>query len=216
MIARRAGGDNRRSPAGRVDFTTPRPPRCKTGRRRGPARPALHCPPTSKHGRKRGGVTDFGDRLDKAIDRGRRIKERSERKARGAEMTREEAKSRHTEGRLALTEAIEAGLKAVADRFPGFDFSSVYSEDGWGGRISRDDLNLGGRGPREQYSRLELVVPPLGEAAILSLAGKGTVRNKEVFSRTHFQKLEDLDLEAFGETLDLWVIEYAERYSAAS
>ena len=184
--------------------------------RRGPGDAALHWPRTIRIGRKRGGVTDFGDRLDKAIDRGRRIKERSERRARGEKMSREEAKSRHTEGRLALTEAIEAGLKAVVDRFPGFEFSSVYAEDGWGGRIRRDDLNLGGRGAREQYSRLELVVPPLGEAAILSLAGKGTVRNKEVFNRTHFQKLEDLDLDAFKETLDLWVIEYAERYSATS
>ena len=162
-------------------------------------------------------MADFSDRLDRAIQRGQRIRQKSERQSSREEMTREDAKNRHSAGRLELSDYIEKCLKALVDRFPGFDYSSVYSEDGWGGRVSRDDLRLGqGAGPRDEYSRLELLVPPLGEMSILSLSGKATVRNKELFSRTHYQRLEELDIDSFQETIDLWVLEYAERYSATS
>ena len=129
-------------------------------------------------------------------------------------MSREDAKARHSSARLQLSEYVESCLKSLVDRFPGFDFHTVYSEDGWGGRISRDDLRLGGPGPRDEYSRLELLVRPLGDVSILSLVGKAAVRNKELFNRTHYQRLEELDLDSFQETVDLWVLEYAERYSA--
>ena len=161
-------------------------------------------------------MTNFGDRLDRAIQRGERIRQSAEQRASKAELSREDAKTRHADGRLQMTEAIEAALKAVVDRFPGFNYANVYGEEGWGGRVSRDDLRLGEGSPREEYSRLELVVPPLGDVAILALNGKATVRNKELFSRSHFQRLEELDLESFQETLDLWVLEYAERYSATN
>ena len=162
-------------------------------------------------------MADFSDRLDRAIQRGQRIRRKSDAETSRAEMSADEAKSKHSAGRLELSEYVEGCLKALVDRFPGFQYANVYSEDGWGGRVSRDDLRLGrGDGPREEYSRLELVVPPLGEMSILSLTGKAAVRNKELFNRSHFQRLEELDLDSFKETIDLWVLEYAERYSATA
>ena len=50
---------------------------------------------------------------------------------------------------------------------------------------------------------------------MLELAAKGTVRNKEVLSRNHYQRLADVDLESFRELVELWVLDYAELYSAA-
>ena len=162
-------------------------------------------------------MADFGDRLDRAIQRGERIRQTAEQKAVKAEMSREEAKAAHAAGRLQMTEAIEECLKSLVDRFPGFEYANVYDSDGWGGRVVRDDLALGGgSGPRNEYSRLEIVVRPLGDVAILAMAGKATVRNKELFNRSHYHRLEELDVDSFRETLDLWVLEYAERYSASS
>ena len=47
------------------------------------------------------------------------------------------------------------------------------------------------------------------------MTGKGTVRNKEVFSRGHFEKLADVDLGTFEELVDRWTLEYAEMYAAS-
>jgi hypothetical protein len=51
---------------------------------------------------------------------------------------------------------------------------------------------------------------------VLELVAKGTVRNKEVFSRNHYQRLADVDLESFRELIELWVLDYAELYAAAA
>jgi hypothetical protein len=50
---------------------------------------------------------------------------------------------------------------------------------------------------------------------VLELAAKGTVRNKEVLSRNQYQRLADVDPESFRELVELWVLDYAELYSAA-
>ena len=54
---------------------------------------------------------------------------------------------------------------------------------------------------------------PVSEYFVLELVAKGTIQNKEVFHRTHYQRLGDVELAAFTKFIDLWVIEYAELYS---
>ena len=55
---------------------------------------------------------------------------------------------------------------------------------------------------------------PASSMHVLDLAAKGTIRNKEVFNRNYFEKLEDVDLDKFIELIDVWVLEYAELYAA--
>lgn len=160
-------------------------------------------------------MTDFGDRLNRAIQRGERTKVRRGEQAQASTLSAEELKSRHSAAKIELSEHVEQCLKAVADRFPGFEHTPVYSEEGWGGRIQRLDLKLGKPGgSKETFSRLELLVKPISDLPILSLSGKGTIHDKEAFARTTYQRLEELDLDSFRETVDLWVLEYAERYTA--
>jgi hypothetical protein len=40
------------------------------------------------------------------------------------------------------------------------------------------------------------------------------IRDKELFSRAHFEAIESADSAKFNELVDLWVLEYAELYSA--
>ena len=95
-------------------------------------------------------------------------------------------------------------MKQLADHFPGFRYQSVVSEEGWGAKISRDDYR-GGRGDATNlYSRFEMVIRPFSSVHIVELAAKGTVRNKEVFSRSHFQFLNQVDVDSFSELIDLW------------
>jgi hypothetical protein len=49
---------------------------------------------------------------------------------------------------------------------------------------------------------------------VRELAGKGTVCNREIFSRTQYQRLAELDLPVFTNLIDFWVLEYAEPYAA--
>ena len=49
---------------------------------------------------------------------------------------------------------------------------------------------------------------------MLNVAAKGTIRNKEVYNRNHYELLGDVDLDSFLEIIDLWVLEYAERFAA--
>lgn len=65
------------------------------------------------------------------------------------------------------------------------------------------------------FSRLQLVVGPYNTYHVLDISAKGTVRNKEVLSRTHYHQLADVDLQSFRELLEQWVLDYAELYSAA-
>jgi hypothetical protein len=58
------------------------------------------------------------------------------------------------------------------------------------------------------------VIRPFSSAHVLELAAKGTIRNKEVFNRSHYQRLTDADPRTFEELIDLWTLEYAELYAA--
>lgn len=158
---------------------------------------------------------DFDQRLQRAIERGQRKRSAEDRERAKRAMTEDEFKNLHSKARLELSEHIEACLKKLVDFFPGFDFLSLVGVDGWGGKISRDDLAPGnGKGLTKFYSRLEMVIRPYSAGHIVELVARGTIRNKEVLSRSHFQMLVQLDLDSFSEVIDQWIVEYAEKFSA--
>jgi hypothetical protein len=59
------------------------------------------------------------------------------------------------------------------------------------------------------------VVSPYNTYHVLDISAKGTVRNKEVLSRNHYQRLADVDLQSFRELLEQWVLDYVELFAAA-
>ena len=164
---------------------------------------------------------DFSERLDRAIERGSRLKQTADRKEQVREMSLEQAKELHGDARLQLTSHIEDILKSMCDRFPGFEYEGVYSNDGWGGAIYRDDIALqrtpGSRrgSSRDLYSRYQLHISPLGDVPLIELVAKATIRNRELFNRRHFERLPDADVDSFREMIDLWTLEYAEQFTAA-
>lgn len=156
----------------------------------------------------------FEDRLQKAIERGKRKSEAHKREAAARALSEEELKRLHSSYRLQLSEHIEQCIRQLPNFFPGFRLETLYGERGWGAACSRDDLRLvDGRRHENDFSRLEVTVRPASSLHVLDLAAKGTIRNKEVFSRNFFEKLEDVDLDKFQELIDLWVLEYAELYA---
>ncbi|MEX2286219.1 MAG: hypothetical protein WD648_03960 [Planctomycetaceae bacterium] len=157
---------------------------------------------------------EFDERLERAIGRGERARAAKGRQQADKTLSEEDLKNNHLKARLDLSEHIEACLRKLADYFPGFRFQTLVGEDGWGAKISRDDFQGGRREAENRYSRIELVVRPFRSTPIVEVAGKATVRNKEIFHRNHFQFLSDLDLESFRELIDLWVLEYAEKFAA--
>lgn len=160
---------------------------------------------------------DFEKRLQQAIQRGQREKEARGRREAAEALSEEQLRRLHTQYRLALTEHIEQCLRKLAEHFPGFRFETLMRPEGWGAQISRDDLRVGpGRRRSNEYSRLLLLVKPYSSAHILELTAKATVRNKELFNRSHYQFLADADLDSFREVIDLWVLEFAEKYTAAA
>jgi hypothetical protein len=92
---------------------------------------------------------------------------------------------------------------------------TIVDESGWGAAANRDDVDLGGGRRGNLFSRLQVVVAPYNKYHVLEIVAKGTVRNKEVLSRNHYQRLADVDLESFRELVELWVLDYAELYAAA-
>ena len=160
---------------------------------------------------------DFEQRLKKAIARGRRTGDAQARAEAEKAMTEKELRRLHGQYRIELTERIEACLGKLPRHFPGFQLQPVVSERGWGTAVSRDDLDIRpGQGRRNRFSRLEMVVHPVTDAFVLELTAKATIRNKELFNRTHYQRLDEVDLHAFTELVDLWILEYAEGYAAKS
>jgi hypothetical protein len=160
---------------------------------------------------------DFEQRLEKAIERGHRASiERAEAEAQRA-LSEKELQRLHQQYRLQLSEHIEVCLRQLADRFPGFRFQTVVDERGWGAAVNRDDLRLQPGQPRRTcFSRLEMVIRPLASSYVLELMAKATVCNREFFNRSHYQQLAEVDTASFIELIDLWVLEYAERYAAAA
>ena len=160
-------------------------------------------------------MTDFEQRLQKAIDRGQRASDARAREEAEKTISEQELRRLHTQYRLELSERIEACLKKLPQHFPGFRFETVVSERGWGAAVSRDDVGVDSPGQRTNYfSRLEMLIRPISEYYVLELNSKGTVRNREMFNRTHYQRLAEADITSFNEMIDLWVLEYAELYAA--
>lgn len=159
---------------------------------------------------------DFSSRLESAIQRGRRRAEHQADEAKRKELSEEELKRMHTSYRLTLSDEIEAAVHRVADHFPGFRNESVFGEEGWGSACYRDDLRLEAGRRSNLYSRLELVIRPYSDLRVLDLKGKGTVMNRELFNRSFFAKVAEVDIEEFRELIANWSIEYAEQYAAKS
>jgi hypothetical protein len=157
----------------------------------------------------------FRERLQRASERGKQVRAAELNEAAAKALSEEECRRLHSQYRLALTEYIENCLREFADNFPGFRLETIVDERGWGAAASRDDIILGGGRRNNVFSRLQVVVSPFNKYHVLELAAKGTVRNKEVLSRNHYQRLADVDMESFRELVELWVLDYAEQYSAS-
>ena len=159
-------------------------------------------------------MTDFDERLERAIQRGQRRSDAKQREAQARQLSDEELKRLHSQYRLKVSEHIESCLKRLPNHFPGFTLETLFGDRGWGAACSRDDIRMAEGGRRaNDYSRLEMSVRPFSSYHVLELTAKGTVRNKEIFSRTYFEKLDDVDLEKFLELVDIWCLEYAELYA---
>ena len=61
-----------------------------------------------------------------------------------------------------------------------------------------------------------MTIRPFSSFHVLELTAKGTIRDKEVFNRSHYQRLSEVDSATFRELIDLWILEYAELYAAKS
>ena len=157
---------------------------------------------------------DFEKRLQHAINKGRAAKDEEIRQEVGKKMTEEEFRNLHLKYRLELTDHIDSCLKKLADHFPGFQFNTLMGEDGWGSKITRDDVSLNsGKQARTLYSRLEMIVRPFTETHILELVAKATIRNKEIYNRSHYQFIAEADMQSFEDLMDLWILEFAEQFS---
>lgn len=157
----------------------------------------------------------FDERLNEAIQRGKHRGTAKQAEAEAKALSEDEFKRLHNQYRLQLSEQIEQCLERLPHHFPGFTFETIFGERGWGAACRRDDIRLSPGGKRNNdYSRLEMTIRPYSSYHVIDLAGKGTVRNKEVFNRSYFEKIEEVDVAKFTELIDLWVLEYAELYSA--
>lgn len=160
---------------------------------------------------------EFDKRLERAIERGQHLRDARSREEADKAMSEEDLRNLHSQCRLELSEHIDVCLQQLGDHFPGFRFQTLVSEDGWGAKVNRDDIGLSDSGkPDNFYSRLEMMVTPFGTTHIIELKAKGTIRNKEVLTRSHYQFLRQVDVDSFKELIDLWVLEFAENYSARS
>jgi hypothetical protein len=159
---------------------------------------------------------EFRERLQKAAERGKQARDTRHQEAAARAMSEEECRRLHLTHRMALAEHIEQRLVDLAENIPGFRFETIVSDEGWGAAVSRDDVGLAEGRRRNFFSRLQLVVSPFNKYHVLELVAKGTVRNKETFSRNHYQRLSEVDVESFRELVELWVLDYAEQFAGAS
>lgn len=160
-------------------------------------------------------MSSFEERLSKAVERGQtRSVDRAEAE-RARQLSEDELRQLHTRYRLQLSEHIERCVRKLPQHFPGFQVETIFGDKGWGAACSRDDLVVGKDGRRaNRYSRLELSIRPYSSLHVVELAGKGAIHNREVFNRTHFALVNEVDPDAFLQLIDAWVLEYAEQYAA--
>jgi hypothetical protein len=158
---------------------------------------------------------DFKKRLERAAERGQQTRDDKARQEAAQAMSEQEWQRLHSEYRHALTEKIESCLEQLAENFPGFRFEPVVNEKGWGAAVSRDDFSLT-QGKRDSlFSRLIMTISPHNDYHVLDLVAKGMVRNKENFSRKHYQLLKEADLDSFRQFIEQWTLDYAEHYAAS-
>lgn len=158
---------------------------------------------------------DFKERLHRATERGQQARDAEAAEAAAKAMSEEECKRLHSQYRRDLTDHIERCLKQLGDNFPGFDFETVVDDKGWGAAVRRDDLSLNAGRRDNLFSRLAMTISPFSEYHVLDLQAKGAVRNKENFSRNHYQLLKDADLDSFKQLIEQWTLDYAEQYAAS-
>jgi hypothetical protein len=159
----------------------------------------------------------FEERLNEAIQRGKQRGTAKQAEAAARAMSDDELKRLHNQYRLQLSEQIEQCLQKLPHHFPGFTYETIFGERGWGAACRRDDIRLSPGGKRSNdYSRLEMTIRPFSPYHVVELSGKATIRNKEVFNQTYFEKIEEANMAKFHELIDRWVLEYAEIYSAKS
>ena len=159
---------------------------------------------------------DFESRLESAISRGKKRANWKASEDRQKDLREEELRRLHTSYRLSLSERIEGAIQRVADHFPGFQQESLYGEVGWGSACFRDDLRIESGRRNNQYSRLEMVIRPHSDLNVLDLKGKGTVMNRELFNRSFYVPVAEVDIEEFQQLIDSWAIEYADVYASKS
>jgi hypothetical protein len=158
---------------------------------------------------------DFRERLQRAAVRGRQARDEKARAEAAKALSDEECRRLHSNYRLVLNEDIENCLKQLGENFPGFNFEAVVSEKGWGAAVRRDDFGMTGGRRDNLFSRLEILVSPHNQYHVLEIVAKGAIRNKENFSRNHYQLLKDADLDAFRNLVEQWTLDYAEQYAAS-
>ena len=159
---------------------------------------------------------EFQERLQRAVERGQQARDTRGRDAAAKALSEEESRALHSQYRLELSEHVGNCLAQLVDQFPGFQLESIVGEEGWGAVVTRDDLALDEANKATNlYSRMQMLIRPFSEGRIVELVVKATIRNREVFNRARYQMLGQVDLESFSEHVDLWVLEYAEKYSGS-
>ena len=159
---------------------------------------------------------DFSKRLESAIQRGQQAANHKASLERQQEQTEEQLRQLHSESRLHLCDLIEKRINELADHFPGFRAEAVYDEDGWGSACYRENLHIEKGRRTTRFSRFELVVRPCTDLLVLDIKGKGMVNNREVFNRSHFAKLAELNLADFEQCIEAWSLQFAETYASTA
>ena len=158
-------------------------------------------------------MSEFEERLKKAIARGESKAESLLSEEQRKKQEAEEHKLLHAKYRLELTERIESVVKKMIDMFPGFRYKSVFGETGWGSACTRDDLFIDKGVRSNKFSRFEMVVRPINEFFVLDLQAKGTIADRELLTRAFYPPLGQVDIERFYKAVDDWAVAYAELYA---
>ena len=61
-----------------------------------------------------------------------------------------------------------------------------------------------------------MVIRPYSDLRVLDLKGKSTVMNRELFNRSYYASVADVDIDEFENLINTWALEYAEVYAAKS
>ena len=79
----------------------------------------------------------------------------------------------------------------------------------------RQDIDRGPDGRAGSFfTRVEITVRPQNEFNVVNIAGKGTIRDKEIFSWNYFEEIEHAKQETFETMLDKWILQFAETFAA--